>query len=219
MRRSRVITAPDQARLVRTLESSASDGNFFALRTRAILYLLWDGAVRTKVAQFLNAEEVVRDPGAARITIVRKVTQRPCEANHDEGRSFVLDDRARRALGDYLRAARREGWLPTDRVEGPLFLLRWQRVHISDQILQLSWKRVREHARLSRVYRLDDVVHTGRVAFLAAAGGDREALSQHAGISLNAAAAYRWGPEPSSPAQVLAILDKQQRADAKNASR
>ena len=77
-RKSVVIDPRDEARIGRALEGLASSDDFAGLRTRAFVYLLWDGALRTKAAVWLNAEEVVKDAASSRVHIVREAVQRPC---------------------------------------------------------------------------------------------------------------------------------------------
>lgn len=68
-KRKRVVIDPsDEQRLHRALEHWAAGGHFVALRTRAFLWLLWDGSVRTSGALAMNTEDVVGDPRASRVT-------------------------------------------------------------------------------------------------------------------------------------------------------
>ena len=118
-----VVQPSDATRIVAGLERWAEDDDFVALRTRAFVYLLWDGALRTKAAVWLNAEEVVEDPRASRIRIVEKIAQRSCEGNNFRAHTFLISDRTRGALADYLKVVRSGGWLAkSDRLTGPLWI-------------------------------------------------------------------------------------------------
>ena len=121
-RRALIIDPRDQRRILAALERWPKQEGFVGLRTRAFVYLLWDGAMRTGAAIWLDIEEVVKDPAASRIHVVPQAVQRPCEANRYKAKSFEMTDRARGAIADYLRGARSEGWLANGtRLEGPLF--------------------------------------------------------------------------------------------------
>jgi len=216
--RKRVLVEPaDERRILRALEAWAESNDFIALRTRAFIYLLWDGAIRTRPAVHLNAEELVRDPGSSRIEVVEEVTQRACEANRYRTLHFFLSTRARSAIADYLRAVRKGLWLPTVRLQGPLFLSSRDPstpTRMSARTAVHSWQTfLSEHGKPSREYQLDDVVYSGRVAFLRAAKGDSSLLSGHANLQQRSALQYRAELElPSgSTREVLDRLHKQSR--------
>src|SRR4051812_12951998 len=113
----------DQTRIIAALERLPDKEGFVGYRTRAFVYLLWDGALRTGAAIWLNAEEVVKDPKASRIHVVEEPVMRPCEGNKYRERRFVMGVRARDAIADYLREARSGGllgkWKP---LQGPLLV-------------------------------------------------------------------------------------------------
>jgi integrase len=213
-KRPRVRIVPEDEKFILTLlERWATEtGEFVALRTRAFVLLLWDGSIRTKAALALNAEDVVQDPKSRRITVRKNVIERPCEENRYRKRSFVLSERTRAALTDYLRAVRAGGWLPSERLEGPLFLSSTERgkgQRLSARSAIHWWDLFQSKAikGTTREYQLDDVVYTGRLAYLEASGGDSESLSDHSGISRRWAAEYR-SDHKLSPAEVMAKLDK-----------
>jgi integrase len=212
-KRDRVVIEPsDEKRLLRALERWAASGDFVALRTRAFLLLLWDGAVRTSGALAMNAEDVVADPQARRVTVLKRVVQRACEENRYHARRIVVSDRAQQALAEYLRAVRQGGWLPTDRLEGPLFLSSVrpgsaQRLSTRSAIHWWETFQRDQAPDCSRTYQLDDVVYTGRLAYVKAAGGNTESLSNHSGISRRWAAEYRHDSNVT-PENVMAKLDK-----------
>lgn len=214
-KRTRVrIEASDEQRLLRALERWADTGDFRALRTRAFVLLLWDGAIRTRAALALDAHEVVKDPSARSINVLRQIVQRPCEENRYRGRELQLSARTQDALHAYLRAARELGWLPPG-LRGPLFVAT---VHQGDgQRLSArsaihGWEVFQKQyaPECTREYELDDVVYSGRVAYLAAAGGNSDSLSEHSGISRRWAAEYR-SEHKVSPADVMSKLDKRRR--------
>jgi hypothetical protein len=188
-KRARVqIARADEKRLLRALDDWAATGALVALRTRAFVLLLWDGAVRTRVALALNAEEVVKDPSAPRLKVLKLVQQRPCEANRHTERTFVMSERAQNAIADYLRVVREQGWLPGERLRGPLFLATVHRgtgQRLSPRSAIHCWEIFQKlHVpECSREYALDDVVYSGRLDYLQAAGGDSESLSDHSGLS------------------------------------
>jgi len=186
---ARLLLEPaDQTRIVRVLERPpAADATiwdrFTALRTRAFVYLLWDGAVRTRTALALNAEEVVKSPEASSVSVVGYVVQRPCDANRFRELHFAMSARTRKSLADYLRFVRREAWLGSTELRGPLFLSARHRGltrRLSGRAALHTWHEfLRKEAKTSRLYQLDDVVYTGMIAFLEAAGGDTTLLSAH----------------------------------------
>ena len=67
---------------------------------------------------------------------------------------------------------------------------------------------------VSQQYQLDDIVLTGRVAVLRAAGGNTDVLSEHSNISPKWAAQYRehlQSNEPSNIREVISQINKQQK--------
>lgn len=217
-RKSVVIEPRDQNRILAALERWAETGDFVALRTRAFVYLLWDGALRTKAAVWLNAEELVKDPAASRTHVLPEIIQRACEGNNYRERTFLLSDRVRDAIAAYLKVARSEGWLANgNRLEGPLWISthhRGTQQRMSQRTALQAWHTFLEDVDVSREYQLDDVVLTGRVAFLQAAKGSTDVMSQHAGISSKWAGNYREHllKSPSSSARdVMSELNKQQK--------
>jgi len=212
-RKSIVILPADVPRIVRALEKWADD-DIVALRTRAFVYLLWDGAVRTKTAVWLNIEEVVEDPRASRIQVVQEVVQRPCEGNDYKGRTFLMSDRTRRALVDYLKVARSGGWLAkADRLEGPLWISTHHigiQARMSQRTAMQAWRTFLQGVSgVSEKYQLDDVVLTGRITFLRAAKGSTDALSEHSNISPKWAAQYREHlHDPSDRSNIREVISK-----------
>jgi site-specific recombinase XerD len=218
VRKSVVIDSADESRILQALERLGSSGDFAGLRTRAFVYLLWDGALRTKAAVWLNAEELVKDPSASRVHVVQQAVQRPCEGNNYRERTFLLSQRARDVLADYLKVARSEGWLAnSDRLEGPLWISthhRGTQPRMSQRMAMQAWRSFLDDVKVSREYQLDDVVLTGRVALLQAAKGSTDAIAEHAGILPKSAGHYREHllSSPSSTARdALARLDKQRK--------
>ncbi|HEX7481167.1 MAG TPA: hypothetical protein VF331_25420, partial [Polyangiales bacterium] len=89
---------------------------------------------------------------------------------------------------------------------------------LSQRMAMQAWRTFRSHLKLSCDCQLDDVVLTGRVAFLKAtrgASGSIETLAQHAGVSAKWAFHYqehlpRNGPS-RSVRDVLGMLDQEQK--------
>jgi hypothetical protein len=217
-RKSVVIDPRDEARIVQALERLASSEEFAGLRTRAFVYLLWDGALRTKAAVWLNVEELVKDPRASRVHVVQQALQRACEGNNYRERMFLVSDRARDAIGDYLKAARDGGWLANaERLEGPLWISthhHGSQQRMSQRMAMQAWRTFLDDVKVSREYQLDDVVLSGRVALLQAAKGSTEAIAEHAGISPKWAEHYREHllDSPSSTARdALSVINKQRK--------
>jgi integrase len=218
VRKSVVIDPADEARIIQALERLGSSGDFAGLRTRAFVYLLWDGALRTKAAVWLNAEELVKDSSASRVHVVKQATQRACEGNQYRARTFLLSDRARDAIADYLKVARSEDWLANgERLEGPAWISthhRGTQARMSQRMAMQAWRSFVDDVKVSREYQLDDVVLTGRIALLQAAKGSTDVIAEHAGISSKSAGHYREHllSSPSSTARdALSRLDKQRK--------
>jgi hypothetical protein len=211
----RPIDQADQNRLIAALERLPEKDGFVGYRTRAFVYLLWDGALRTGAAIWLNAEEVVKDPTASRIHVMAEPVMRPCEGNKYRERRFVMSDRARDAIADYLKEARRGGWLANGtRLQGPLWIASvpfGDQQRMSRRTAMQAWKTFLEGVpTVSEDYQLDDVVLTGRVAFATAANASPELISEHAGIGTKAAARYsdHLPSRPGSAREVISQLNQ-----------
>ena len=182
--RDRIVIEPkDEKRIFDALEQWAATEDFVALRTRAFVYLLWDGALRPTAARLLNVEDVLVSPGSGRLRVATKAVLRASEGY--EERVFLLSDRAREGLADYLRVIRDDEWLPKG-LRGPLFLSSYfygTGKRVSNRSLTHCWNLALNQAGIPRKYTMEDIVYTGRVRFLEAAKGSAELLSDHAGIS------------------------------------
>lgn len=212
------IDQADQNRIIAALERLPEKEGFVGYRTRAFIYLLWDGALRTGAAIWLNAEEVVKDPTANRIHVVEEPVMRPCEGNKYRERRFVMSERARNAIADYLREARRGGWLANgSRIAGPLWIASvpvGSQQRMSRRTAMAAWKTFLEDVpAVTEDYQLDDVVLTGRVAFANAANASPELISEHAGIGTKAAARYsdHMASRPGSARDVMTQLNQKQK--------
>jgi hypothetical protein len=185
----------DQERIIAALESWPEKEGFVGFRTRAFVYLLWDGALRTGPAIWLDIEEVVKDPRASRIQVVQEAELRSCEATRYRKRPFLMSDRAREAIADYLKVARSEGWLAhSPRLEGPLWIAsqpRGEQKRMSQRTAMQAWRTFLDGVSgLAEEYQLDDVVLTGRILFAEKALGRTDLISKFAGVSAKWAAHY-----------------------------
>ena len=211
----RPIDPADLHRILAALERLPDKEGFVGYRTRAFIYLLFDGALRTGAAICLNAEEVVKDPSASRVHVVDEPVMRPCEGNKYRERRFVMSERTRGAIADYLKAARRDGWLANGTLlEGPLWIATapvGTQQRMSRRTAMQSWKTFLEGVpTVAEDYQLDDVVLTGRVAFANEANASPELISEHAGIGTKAAARYsdHMASRPGSARQVISQLNQ-----------
>jgi hypothetical protein len=216
LRKSVVIAPADLTRIFDELERRARSGDFLALRTRAFVYLLADGVLKTKAAIWLNAEEVVQDPSGKRIRVVQEAVQRPSEANQYRKRKILMTDRTREAIAEYLAVARNEGWFPHGRLKGPLWIATEHRgtlQRLSQRTAMAVWRKFLDEVNVAQDYQLEDIVFTGRVRFLELAKGNLDVLVEHTGVSRGTAALYREHllQSPSSTArEVLSELNKRQ---------
>jgi len=215
-----VMDTRDQARIAAALERWPEREGFVGYRTRAFVYLLWDGALRTGSAIALNIEEVVRDSVGSRIHVVEQATLRACEANRYLPRSFEMTERARAAIADYLKVARKEGCLLGERLKGPLWIASHPhgvQQRMGQRTAVQAW-----HTFISAVnglsrddLQLDDVVLTGRVAFAKAANSSSELISAHTGVRSRAAARYSEHLAPQSRTRdVISQLNQQHKRKA-----
>jgi hypothetical protein len=211
----RPIDQTDQNRIIAGLERLPEKEGLIGHRTRAFVYLLWDGALRTGPALWLDIEEVVKNPKATRIHVVQEPVMRPCEGNNYKERRFVMSDRTRDAIADYLKEARSGGWLANgSRLEGPLWISSQSagtQQRMSRRTAMVAWKTFLEGVPgVSEDYQLDDVVLTGRVAFAKAANASPELISEHADINTKAAARYsdHLPSRPGSAKDVMTQLNQ-----------
>ena len=216
VRRQRIVLEPrDEALLRRGLDNLRGAGDFVSLRTRAFVLLLLDGAVRTKHAVSLNAEDVVSSPASRRIIASREVAQPPREDNKYRELRFFITDEVREALTDYLKVVRRDGCLPASKLEGPLFLSTYHRgtgQRLTRRAAIAGWDafQMTHMEKRSQDYSLDDLVYTGRKRFVEAAGMDSSVLSKHTGLSRRTAAKY-LDESPTSPGDVIEAMNKRRK--------
>lgn len=205
-RKAIVIDPRDQTRILGALERAADTGDFLALRTRAFIYVLWDGALRPGLAVSLDIEDVVKGASASRIHVLEEAVLRPSEATRYRPRTFLISPRSRDAIADYLKAVRSEGWLANAaRLEGPLWISthhRGTQQRMSQRTAMQAWHTFQQGVSgLTQEYQLDDVVVTARVEFTRRVKGNRaaEVLAEHAGISSQWAGHYSdLGSQPGT---------------------
>lgn len=120
--------------------------------------------------------------------IAASVTAPPCAGNRFRDRTFPMSRRCPGAIADYLDST--SASFGAD-ASTPLLLSR-RNTRLSRESTIYSWKTFLKRARCAREYQLEDVVLTGRLAFLrdrGAADPARE-LAGHAGISVAHAGIY-----------------------------
>ena len=180
-RKQRELSRGVQGRLLAALRQVESTGDLVSLRTGAFASLLLDGSVRTRAALGLDVQHVLSLPHQKLVVAA--------QARTGDG-ALSLSDRTRTALRTYLRAARSEKRL---QVPGPLFVsIRGKGRRLSQRTAVQAWHTFwSAYLPDEAPYQLDDLVFSGRMAFLRAADGDAEALAQHAHISIEWANQYR----------------------------
>lgn len=188
-----LIPGRQERRITRALTQWCTSGEPAALRTRALIYLLWDGAVKTKGALSLDVQDVL-DRTKEQVAAKKVVAQRPCEANRYRQRHFGMRARSRDALTAYLRAGLSAGWL-RPAATSPLFVStsgHRQGQRMSRRTAIHSFRQFQSrHLGQRAMYQLQDLVYSGRVAFLEASGDRVELLQEHAGLTDNQAWKYR----------------------------
>ena len=130
-----------------------------------------------------------------------------------------MSDRTRGALVYDLKVARSGGWLAkADRLEGPLWISTHHigiQARMSQRTAMQAWRTfLKGVSGVSEHYQLDDLVLTGRIAVLRAAGGSTDVLSEHSNISPKWAAQYRehlHNSERSDIREVISQLHKRQK--------
>jgi hypothetical protein len=81
----RPIDQADLNRIIAALERLPEKEGLVGHRTRAFVYLLLDGALRTGAALWLDIEEVVKDRSASRIHVVQEPLMRPLRGQSGPG--------------------------------------------------------------------------------------------------------------------------------------
>ncbi len=183
--RSRSLAREDRERILRELRNHR-EGDFQALRTRALVLLAMASSLRLSECLALDVEQVI--DGRRGIRKVCRLENH--QAKGGNGGVFVITSTARQALLAYLREARSRGWLDE---EGPLFIGQTRgkdstganRSHprLSRWGGQRSWLKVQRRARIHPLYRFHDLRHDSGTRFAKAANGDVYRLSTHMRLS------------------------------------
>lgn len=218
--RKRILISPfDEKRIHQGLEHYAQNRDFEFMRLRAYVYILWDGVIRPRTALGLNIEEVVKDPTARRITIVDEARMRPCEFNRNRELTIALSERTQGALREYLQVVRREGWVKTPTLRGPLFMssrVKRSGARMAERTPRNLWSSFqRDYIDERLSYTLDDIVFTGRMAFLQMAGGDVNLLLEYADVNVSTAYLYAQELDTVLAPTVRDIMSKMQRIKRK----
>lgn len=183
----RAIDDGDRLRILTELTQWASSGNFYALRTRALILLVWGSALRLSEALALDLAQVLEQPHRADLGRLRgTVTVRADQAKgRRQGRhrwnsagAIVVTQPASRALREYLAEALKREWLKLPAAAGdPLFVTikggrtpgAASRTRLGSRAAQRSWADVQRRAGIAEPYRFHDLRHdaltrVGRVA-------------------------------------------------------
>lgn len=173
----RAIDDGDRARILAELSRWAASRSFYALRTRALILLVWGSALRLSEALSLNVDQIVEDPTLDRLGRIRGTAL--VRAEQSKGRRkgprrwnssgvFVLNKAARIALREYLTECVRRGWLelpiPRDTklfmtVKGGKTKGAVSRGRLGKRAAQRSWTVVQGKAKVADHYRFHDLRH------------------------------------------------------------
>jgi integrase len=173
----RAIDDGDRGRILAALTQWAASGSFYALRTRALILLVWGSALRLSEALALNIDQILEDPTLDRLGRIRGTAL--VRADQSKGRrkgprrwnssgAFVLTKPARIALREYLAECHKRGWvtLPVKR-DTPLFVTvkggkskgAPSRERLGKRAAQRSWTEVQKRAKVHEHYRFHDLRH------------------------------------------------------------
>ena len=179
--RSRSLAREDRDRILRELRNHR-DGDFQALRTRALVLLAMSSSLRLSECLALDVAQVA--DGRRGIRKVGRLEN--SQAKGGQGGMFVITATARQALMAYLREARKRDWLDED---GPLFVAQTRgkdstgapcsHPRLARFGALRSWKKVQQRARVSPLYRFHDIRHDSGTRFAKVANGDAYRVSAH----------------------------------------
>lgn len=183
--RSRSLAREDRERILRELRNHR-DGDFQALRTRALVLLAMSSSLRLSECLALDVEQVADGRRG-----IRKLARlENFQAKGGNGGMFVITSAARVALMAYLREARKRDWLDES---GPLFIAQTRgknsagvpcsHPRLSRWSGRGSWKKVQQRARVHPLYRFHDLRHDSGTRFAKVANGDAYRVSAHMRLS------------------------------------
>ena len=149
-------------------ERCRGETHFDFLRLRAVVLLMWSGALRVSECLALDVAQIIeaRDGKMyVKSSCVLRAEQRGDrhELRRSEPHEFPIDREAKAALVAYIIAAKKKGWLRG--WTGPLFIasrgVRGARGHErwSKRALETAWCAKRATMKLDREYELRDVRH------------------------------------------------------------
>lgn len=158
------------------------DGDFQALRTRALVLLAMASSLRLSECLALDVEQVA--DGRRGIRKVGRLENH--QAKGGAGGVFVITSTARQALMAYLREARKRDWLDED---GPLFIAQTRgkdstgapcsHPRLSRWNARRQWEKVQQRAAIHPIYRFHDIRHDSGTRFAKAANGNAYNVAAH----------------------------------------
>lgn len=173
----RAIDDGDRERILAELSRWAASRSFYALRTRALVLLVWGSALRLSEALNLNVDQILEDPTAASLSRIRATAVVRAEQSMGRRRgvqrwnssgAFVLDKAARLALREYLEECERRGWLTFPVAKDTKLFMTLKggktkgapsRERLGKRAAQRSWTLVQAQAKVADHYRFPDLRH------------------------------------------------------------
>ena len=155
--------------MLSTLDKWAAGDDFNAVRTRALVLLVWGSALRLKEAIALDLSQVLEDPSSSSIGRLRgSAFVRPEQSRGDSAGLFLITKPARAALRVYLEECIKRGWLALPATKGtPLFITikggrtkgALSRQRLSKRAAQHTWTQLQLRAGIAGAYNFQDLRH------------------------------------------------------------
>lgn len=173
----RAIDDRERNRILSTLTKWAAGGSFYALRTRALILLVWGSALRLSEALALDVAQVLEQPDRAELGRIRGSSlvrpeqakgRRQGEHRWHSGGTFVITSPAAKALRAYLAEAIARGWITLPaQPRDPLFITvkggrtkgAPSRERLGSRAAQRSWVDTQQRAGIVDLYRFHDLRH------------------------------------------------------------
>lgn len=218
-RRARPVLDEDRRRIWGTLEAHTAAGSFAALRTLAIVSLVYDCGLRLSEVLALTIEQVTErgtpPTKPPRFVSTFHLRDDQAKGREDDGdrrgyssaRVVALPKRVRAVLGRYLRELRSRKWIKA--WKGPLWITlkgKGEAAHVqpSDRALQTAWLTWQRRAGVPDPYRFHDLRHTA-ITRWSENTDDVFAVSKLAGHNdVRTTLTYKH----ASPAKLAAIVER-----------
>lgn len=170
-RAGKPLTPEDRNAIRASLNARAAQGNFAAIRLRALVFLTWCSGLRLAESTALELAQIIEGLGPHRWRIVSRATLRADQAKRARARRFYIAREARTAIRQYLDAARKKNLLSIPGKESAALFVATKNAtkgkRVAKRTIEQQWANLQKKTGILDPYRWHDLRHEAASRFAA----------------------------------------------------